>query len=332
MLRRRAPRRPRLKAARRPATLECFIIGAAVGAAIAYGSGYYYPPYVYWGPGAVYPIYRPWPATYGAGVVHNPWNGGYAAGRVASRSIRSGGIFGVVQPVDWKVRAAQRARRGVYGGRTVAQAYNPWTGGYGATSQAHNAYGQWGSSVATRNGNWVQTGHVTTANGVLPLATEHRQGSMERLTPARMAAVIHGANNSVYAGNDGNVYRHDSSGGWSQYDNGSWNTVDTTAAKQQAQQNIQANHPNAQQNAQNFQANHPNAQQNVQTARQNAGSQNLGASRSGLQANPNTMQGLDRSAAARVSADSSSRVGSRTFIVAEVGSDDESLSLHASKS
>jgi len=274
-----------------------FIIGAAVGAAIAYGSGYYYPPYVYWGPGAMYPIYRPWPATYGAGVVYNPWNGGYAAGRVAY------GPYGAVGSSAWYNPSTGRYGRsasaqGVYGGRTVAQAYNPWTGGYGATSQAHNAYGQWGSSVATRNGNWVQTGHVTTANGT---AAGYRTSTGQHGTAysGQNGSVIHGANNSVYAGNDGNVYRKDSNGGWSKYDNGGWNTVDTTAAKQQAQQNIQTNHPNAQQNAQTFQANHPNAQQNVQSARQNPGSQNLGASRSGLQANPNTMQGLDRSAAAR---------------------------------
>jgi hypothetical protein len=110
--------------------------------------------------------------------------------------------------------------------------------------------------------------------------------------------VVHGANNSVYAGNDGNVYRRDSSGDWSKYDNGNWNTVDTTAAKQQAQQNFQTSHPNAQQNTQDFQASHPNAQQNLQTARQSAASQNLGASRSAVP-NGSTLQGLDRSATAR---------------------------------
>ena len=49
-----------------------FIIGAAVGAAIVYGTGYYHPRYVYWGPGVPYPIYRPWPCTYGVGAVYNP--------------------------------------------------------------------------------------------------------------------------------------------------------------------------------------------------------------------------------------------------------------------
>jgi hypothetical protein len=56
-------------------------------------------------------------------------------------------------------------------------------------------------------------------------------------------------NNYTYAGNDGNVYRKDSSGGWSKYDNGNWNSVDTSAAKQQAQQRAQTareQHPNYQ--------------------------------------------------------------------------------------
>jgi len=273
-----------------------FIIGAAVGAAIAYGSGYYYPPYVYWGPGAVYPIYRPWPATYGAGVVYNPWNGGFAAGRAVY------GPYGAAGSSAWYNPATGRYGRsasvqGWYGGRTVSQAYNPWTGGYGATSQAHNAYAQWGSSVATRDGNWVQTGHVTTAGGA---AAGYRTSTGQHGTAyyGQNGAVVHGANNSVYAGNDGNVYRRDSSGDWSKYDNGNWNTVDTTAAKQQAQQNFQTSHPNAQQNTQDFQASHPNAQQNLQTARQSAASQNLGASRSAVP-NGSTLQGLDRSATAR---------------------------------
>lgn len=272
-----------------------FILGAAVGAAIVYGSGYYYPPYIYWGGG--YPIYRPWPVTYGAGYVYNPWNGGWAAGRAAY------GPYGAAGGSAWYNPATGRYGRsasvqGAYGGRTVAQAYNPWTGGYGATSQGHNAYSQWGSSVASRNGNWVQTGHVSTAGGTV---AGYRTSTGQSGTAYRGAngSVVHGANNSVYAGNDGNVYRKDSSGGWSKYDNGGWNSVDTTAAKQQAQQKVQTNQPNAQQNLQSYQASHPDAQQNLQTARQNSsGGQSLGASR-GTAVNSNTMQGLDHSAGAR---------------------------------
>jgi hypothetical protein len=70
------------------------------------------------------------------------------------------------------------------------------------------------------------------------------------------------------------VYRKDVNGNWSQYSNGNWNSVDTTAAKQQAQQRMD-------------------------TARQNNPSlqQNLGQARESMQ--PRTYQGLSNSDAAR---------------------------------
>jgi hypothetical protein len=160
------------------------------------------------------------------------------------------------------------------------QSVDRWVG---SDSQAHNVYAEWGSSVAARNRDWVQTGHVTTVGGA---AAGYRTSTGRHGTAyaGQNGAVVRGANDSVYEGNDGHVYRRDSSGGWSKYDNGNWNTVDTTAAKQQAQQNIQTSHPNAQQNA--------------QSARQNVGNQYLGASCAGVQ-NNSTLQGLDHSAIAR---------------------------------
>jgi hypothetical protein len=209
-----------------------FVIGLAAGAAIAYGTGYYYPPYVYWGPGALYPVYRPWPATYGAGVAYNPWTGGWAAGHAAY------GPYGAAGSSAWYNPATGRYGRsasvqGVYGGRTVASSYNPWTGGYGTTSQGHNAYSQWGSSTVTRNGQWAQTGHVTTANGT---AAGYRTSTGQHGTiySGNNGTVVHGNGNSVYAGNDGNVYKHNSNGSWDKYDNGNWNSVDTNAAKPSA--------------------------------------------------------------------------------------------------
>lgn len=196
-----------------------FIIGVGIGACIAYGTGWYYPPYMWWGPGMFYPVYRPWPCTYGAGYVYNPWTGGFAGGRVAY------GPYGAARTSAWYNPATGRYGRsasvqGWYGGRTVASAYNPWTGGYAATSQGHNAYSQWGSSVASRGGQWVQTGHVTTAGGT---TAGYR-------TSTGQSGVIHtGANgtvikgdNGTFAGHDGNIYRKNADGNWSQYSNGKW--------------------------------------------------------------------------------------------------------------
>jgi hypothetical protein len=48
-----------------------FAVGMTAGLAIAYGTGWYYPPYYYWGPGMMYPYYCPWPVTYGAGYLQS---------------------------------------------------------------------------------------------------------------------------------------------------------------------------------------------------------------------------------------------------------------------
>jgi hypothetical protein len=60
-----------------------------------WGTGYYYPPYVYHG---AYPIYYPHYPTYGYAAAYNPWTGTYARGAVAY---------------------------GPYGGAGYAAAYNP---------------------------------------------------------------------------------------------------------------------------------------------------------------------------------------------------------------
>lgn len=260
--------------------LGMFIIGAAVGAAIVYGTGYYYPPYVYWGPAVPYPIYRPWPCTYGVGAVYNPWTGGYAAGRAVY------GPYGAAGSSAWYNPATGRYGRsasvqGWYGGRTAASSYNPWTGSYAHTNQGHNPYAQWGSSVATRGNQWVQSGHITTAAGT---------SSAYRTSSGQSGVVTHGVNgnsvargtNGTYVGHDGNVYRKDSTGNWSQYNNGNWNHVDTSQAQAQAQQKIQ-----------NAQANRPaTSQQSVATTRQPV-------TQNHVNVNPDVVNGLNRSAASR---------------------------------
>src|SRR5690606_487595 len=125
-----------------------FVMGMAVGATVVYGTGFYYPPYLFWG-SYPYPIYRPWPMTYGAAAAHNPWTGGYAMGRSVY------GPYGAAHTAAWYNPATGRYGRsasvqGWYGGRTSASAYNPWTGTYAHTNQGHSPYAQWGNSVATR--------------------------------------------------------------------------------------------------------------------------------------------------------------------------------------
>ncbi|MGC3943344.1 MAG: hypothetical protein QM762_02215 [Chryseolinea sp.] len=201
-----------------------FIMGAVVGATIAYGTGYYYPPYIYWGPHP-YPVYRPWPVTYGVGAVYNPWTGGFAVGRTAY------GPYGAAHTAAWYNPATGRYGRsasvqGWYGGRSAASSYNPWTGSYAHTQQGHNPYGQWGSSVATHGNQWVQTGHVTTRNGTTAGYNTSTGAHGVVHTGANGTVVHSNTGNNIYAGKDGNVYRKDANDNWSKYDkNGQWNTV-----------------------------------------------------------------------------------------------------------
>jgi hypothetical protein len=214
-----------------------FILGAAIGATIAYGTGFFYPPYMYMGPGMLCPIYRPWPATYGVGAVYNPWTGGYAVGRSAY------GPYGAAHSAAWYNPATGRYGRsgsvqGPYGGRSAGSVYNPWTGGAAHTNQGHNPYAQWGSSVATRNGQAIQTGHITTRNGTTAgYRTSTGQSGVVHTGP-NGGAVVRGPN-GTYAGKDGNVYRKDANGGWQQKTGNNWNRANPPSNVTQAAQNRQ---------------------------------------------------------------------------------------------
>ena len=210
-----------------------FVMGAAVGACVAYGTGYYYPPYwgPYWGP-YHYPVYYPYPYTYGYRAVYNPTTGFYGVGGAVY------GPYGAAGGAAWYNPATGTYGRAAtvqtpYGGRTVAQAYNPYTGTYAATAQGHNAYAQWGSSVVTQGNDWARTGHVSTANGGTA-GYKISAGGAGRVVYGQQGAagVVKTTNDDIYAGKDGNVYKRDSSGDWSKYDNGSWQPVDKSNAGQ----------------------------------------------------------------------------------------------------
>ena len=83
------------------ATAAAFTGAMVAFGCVVWGSGYYYPPYVWYGGG--YPYYRPYYPSYGFGASYNPWTGAYTRGAVAY---------------------------GPYGGAGVAQRYNPRTGTY----------------------------------------------------------------------------------------------------------------------------------------------------------------------------------------------------------
>jgi hypothetical protein len=203
-----------------------FILGMAVGAAIAYGTGYRYPAYVYYPP-RPYPVpyYVGYPRTYGVGVHYNYYSGGYYAQRsvygpygTASRSAwynPSTGFYGRSATVQTYA-----------GGATVGQAYNPWTGTYAATRQGSNAYSQWGSSVAVRGDQWAQTAHRSNANGTIAGGRTSEGGrAVGGVGYGGSGFVGQDKNNNMYAGKDGNIYKKDPSGNWQKYGNDGWSSV-----------------------------------------------------------------------------------------------------------
>jgi hypothetical protein len=254
--------------------LGVFVLGMAVGATVVYGTGWYYPPYIYYGPH--YPIYYPYPYTYGVAAVYNPYTGFYGVGRAVYGPYASAGTAAWYNPTTGMYGHAVTYQN-AYGGHTYASAYNPWTGTYAATSQGHNEYAQWGSSVVTNGNNWAEAQHYTNANGTAGSfqTSKGSEGAGVTGKNGNSAFVAKDANNNnVYAGADGNVYKKDSNGDWSKWDNGSWTPVDpSTGAAQTKKQ----------------------SSQNLSGATQNQKGQNQSGSLSGATQNQTTPKGQSQS-------------------------------------
>ena len=137
-----------------------------------WGTGYYYPPYVWYGGG--YPVYYAHYPSYGYGASYNPWTGAYT---------RGGGVYGPYGGAGMAARYNPRtgtysrgaAAYGPYGAAGAARAYNPRTGTSAATRQGANTYGSWGSTAVKRGDDWATT------------STRHQQptGNTTRVTRTR---------------------------------------------------------------------------------------------------------------------------------------------------
>lgn len=234
-----------------------FIVGVGLGAWIACGTGYYYPPYFYY-PAFGYPIYRPYAMTYGVGAYYNSYTGAYGVARGVYGPYGGATGFASYNPYTgtyargasaygpYGSASAARAynpytgtyARGAsvstaYGSRSAAQAYNPYTGVGAATRQGSGPYGQWGSSVVTKGNQAVQTGHVSTAQGTVAGARTSSGGKAIAGSGAYgSGGAVKTAGGDMYASKDGNVYKNTGSG-WQKYDNGSWNSANRTTTTQQ---------------------------------------------------------------------------------------------------
>jgi hypothetical protein len=243
-------------------------VGGAV--VVATGTGYIYPPVVVVGVG-LYPIYYPYPMTYGVATFYSPYSGAYGVAHSAYGPYGSA-TWGAAYNPSTGTYARGASVSNAYGTQKVAQAYNPYTGNYGATHQGSNAYGSWGNSVVSNGNNTVYTQHQTNANGTVATAQSTAGGKAAGVSTANgNTAAGKTANGDMYAGHDGNVYKNTGSG-WETYNNGSWAPVQkptgntATTAGETNQQKLQSNpnYASAQQKAQSN-PNYASAQQKAQS-------------------------------------------------------------------
>jgi hypothetical protein len=196
-----------------------------------WGSGWYYPPYYWYG--GFYPPYYWYPRTYGFAAWYNPYTGTFGRGAAVYGPFGGAGAFAAYNP-----RTGTYARGasiyGPYASRSFAQAYNPRTGTYAQTRQTRGIYGNWGSSAVVRGDNWVRTGHITnrvTGTTTRGIKTSEGGGAITRKGEnGRTTIGKSGRTGDVYAGHDGNVYRKQN-GEWQKWDNGGWNDVNKPEPK-----------------------------------------------------------------------------------------------------
>lgn len=188
-----------------------------------WGSGWYYPPYYWYG--GYYPWYAWYPRTYGFAAWYNPFTGTYGRGAAVYGPYGGAGAFAAYNP-----RTGTYARGasvyGPYGGsRSFAQAWNPRTGTYAQTRQGSSVYGNWGSSYVQRGDDWARTAHVNnriTGNRTSGIRTSEGGGMITRKTDNGRTTIGRTGSGDIYAGHDGSVYRKQD-GQWQKWENGGWN-------------------------------------------------------------------------------------------------------------
>lgn len=190
-----------------------FGLGIAVGAAISGGGGCCGWSYSSWNcnwhGGAV--VYGN-TAYYG----NNAWHGGYYGSSASAYGPYGSAHAGTAYNPTTGTYARGGSVSTPYGSAAAGQAYNPRTGASGSTYQSSNAYGNYGSSEVSRNGQTTYSQHQTTSQG--------SEGTFQSTDGARGAAtssaygnsaVGESANGNKYAEHDGNVYSNSGSG-WQQ--------------------------------------------------------------------------------------------------------------------
>ncbi len=219
--------------------LGAFVMGAAMGAIVANGTGYYYPPYIGY-PAYGYPVYHPYATPYGAygyGSYYHTATGAYGVSQTAYGPYGSATRAASYNPYTGTYARGASAST-AYGTQSVAQAYNPYTGTYAASHQGSSPTAQWGQSYVSNGNRSAYTQHYSTAQGTVASAQGSRGGAaVGSSTAYGNSAVGKTASGDMYAGHDGNVYKN-TGDGWQKYGSDGWSSVNAPQP-QQAEQRAQ---------------------------------------------------------------------------------------------
>lgn len=244
-----------------------YLLGFVTAGLLVYGTGFWYPPYVV--PGRV-PGYFPYPYSYAGRVYYNPANGAWARGGAvygpygAARGgaaynpatgawARGGAVYGPNGGAGaWSAYnpstgsyARGAASWNASGGTMTASGYNARTGVAGTTTQNANMYQRWGSSTVSTPTRTVDTASASGPRGSAGAFQSSTGAAGAAYNTARgQGAAVKTPSGDVYAGRDGNVYQHSSSG-WSTWNNGAWAPVQHPDAANQARTAPTATQPRA---------------------------------------------------------------------------------------
>ena len=212
-----------------------FVVGVTVGAVVAGGTGYYYPPYVYRPPYG-YPTYYGYPKTYGSSSYYRSTTGAYGVSQTAYGPYGSATRSASYNPyTGTSTRSASVSTP--YGSAKASSAYNPYTGAAAASKQGSNGYSSWGSSAAvSKSGESAYSQHYSTAQGTTGSIQTSAGGKAVGATGAygNSASAGKAANGNMYASSDGNVYKNTGSGWQKAGSNGSWSSVNSSSGQQHA--------------------------------------------------------------------------------------------------
>jgi hypothetical protein len=181
--------------------------------------------------------------SYGCGAHYDHYHGGYYSGG----SARYGPYGGAGAWSSYNL-ATGTVSRGAYrygpaGSASVRTAYNPWTGNSAGRATASTPYGSWGRSAVSNGEDWARGGYNSNARGtVAGVRTSEGSGAVAAKGRYGNGGVLaKDKDGDVYVGKNGEAYKRDDDGTWSQRQNGEWKQPEGNPRTPRAQPTAAAN-------------------------------------------------------------------------------------------